>query len=727
MRVTILAGPVVFWRTEPMSDETPAYLDHTLPVAERVRDLLGRMTREEKIAQMRHNAPAVPRLGIPAYNYWNEALHGVGRNGRATVFPQAIGLAATWDPALVERIAAAIGDEARAKYHATLRRRGDTLTYQGLTFWSPNVNIFRDPRWGRGQETWGEDPFLTGELGAAFVRGLQGDHPTYLKAAACAKHFAVHSGPEGERHSFDAVVSPRDLRDTYLPAFKKLVVEARVEAVMGAYNRVNGEPCCASKLLLTDILRGEWGFAGHVVSDCGALGDIHTGHRVARDGVEAAALALARGCDLGCDTVFAEHLAEAIERGLVGEAELERALERSLATRFKLGMFDPEELVPFAATPLEVVECAEHRRLAYEAAARSVVLLKNDGILPLGEEVRRICVLGPNAASLEALLGSYHGLSASLVTLLEGIVGRVAEGVKIEYRPAVQLTIPNTNPFDGSALVAAHSDVTIACMGLSPLLEGEEGDTILSDEAGDRSDIALPAAQAEYLRRIAAAGARIVLVLCGGSPIALGDVAELAQAIVYVWYPGQEGGRAVADVLFGDLAPSGKLPVTFPASVEQLPPYEDYAMAGRTYRYLASEPLYPFGFGLSYTTFAYGALALSAEQIAAGEGLSVRCAVANTGAAAAEEVAQLYLSDLEASAPVPIQRLAGFRRVRLAPGERRELEFTITPAMLAFVDADGASRVEPGAFRVTVGGCSPGARGAALGAPEPASATFTVV
>lgn len=708
-----------------MSDTPPAYLDPSLPIAERVRDLLSRLTREEKIGQMSYNAPAIPRLGIPAYNYWNEALHGVGRNGRATVFPQAIGMAATWDPALVQRIAGAIADEARAKYHATLRRRGDTLIYQGLTFWSPNVNIFRDPRWGRGQETWGEDPFLTSEMGAAFVRGLQGDHPTYLKAAACAKHFAVHSGPERERHSFNAVVSPRDLRDTYLPAFKKLVTEARVEAVMGAYNRTNGEPCCASPTLLGEILRGEWGFEGHVVSDCGALSDIHNHHRVTAGPVESAALALANGCDLGCDALYAKHLGEAIDRGLVSEADLDRALSRTLATRFKLGMFDPEERVPFAATPLSVVGCEEHRQLAYEAAARSIVLLKNERILPLSDEIRSICVLGPNAASAEALLGNYYGLSESLTTLLEGIVGRVAEGVKVEYRPAVQLTTPSS-PTDHSVHVAATSDVTIACMGLSPLLEGEEGDAILSRDAGDRTTIALPEAQADYLRRIAAAGARIVLVLCGGSPIALGDVADLAQAILYVWYPGQEGGRAVADVLFGDVAPSGKLPVTFPMSDAQLPPFEDYAMDGRTYRYMRDEPLFPFGFGLSYTSFAYSGLVLSAERIAPGDGLEVRCTVANTGVVEAEEVAQLYVSDLEASAPVPIQKLVGFQRVRLGPGERRELVFTIAPEQLALVDEDGASRIEPGQFRVTVGGCSPGARGVALGAPEPVTATFTV-
>ncbi len=710
-----------------MNSHHAVYLDHAQPVGERVRDLLARMTLEEKISQMRHDAAAIPRLGMPAYNFWNEALHGVGRNGRATVFPQAIGMAATWDPALVERIAGAIADEARAKYHTTLQRKGETLIYQGLTFWSPNINIFRDPRWGRGQETWGEDPFLTGEMGAAFVRGLQGDHPTYLKTAACAKHFAVHSGPEQARHTFDAVVSQRDLHDTYLPAFKKLVTEAGVEAVMGAYNRTNGEPCCASHLLLVDILRGSWGFAGHVVSDCGALTDIYTTHKVTRDGAEAAALALREGCDIGCDSLYADYLAEAIERGLVAETDVDRALSRTLATRFKLGMFDPPERVPYAATPLSVVGSEAHRQLAHQAAVRSVVLLKNDDhVLPIRDDVRSICVLGPNAASIDALLGNYYGLNESLTTLLEGIVGRVSPEVKVEYRPAVQLTLANRNAVDWSVQVAAGSDLTIACMGLSPLLEGEEGDAMLSTEAGDRSDLGLPAAQVAYLKQIAAAGAKIVLVLCGGSPITLGEVEDLVQAVVFVWYPGQEGGRAVAEVLFGDVAPSGKLPLTFPRSVDQLPPYEDYAMAGRTYRYMTAEPLYPFGFGLSYTRFAYGDLTLDSDHIAVGETLGVRCTVSNAGAVEAEEVVQWYLSDLEASVPVPLHKLVGFQRLRLAPGERRSLEFTIRPEMLALVDEEGQRRLEPGQFRITAGGCSPGARGIALGAPEPVAAMFTV-
>ena len=708
------------------SHHTPAYLDSSQSIGERVRDLLAQMTLEEKISQMRHNASAIPRLGMPAYNYWNEALHGIGRNGRATVFPQAIGMAATWNPALIQRIAAAIADEARAKYHATLGRTGETLIYQGLTFWSPNVNIFRDPRWGRGQETWGEDPFLAGEMGAAFVRGLQGDHPHYLKTAACAKHYAVHSGPEQERHTFDAVVSRRDLYETYLPAFKKLVTEANVEAVMGAYNRTNGEPCCASQLLLVDILRGEWGFAGHVVSDCGALGDIHATHKVTHDGAETAALALQKGCDIGCDTVYADYLAEAIGRGLVTEADLDRALGRTLATRFKLGMFDPPEQVPYAATPLSVVGCEAHRQLAHEAAVTSIVLLKNNNsILPI-RDVRSICVLGPNAASIEALLGNYYGLSDSFTTLLEGIVGRVSEEVKVEYRPGVQLTLGNHNAVDWSISVASESDLTIACMGISPLLEGEEGDAMLSTQAGDRADIGLPAAQIAYLKQIAAAGAKIVLVLCGGSPIALGEVEDLVEAVVFAWYPGQAGGRALAEILFGDIAPSGKLPLTFPQSIDQLPPYENYAMAGRTYRYTTAEPLYPFGFGLSYTRFSYADLTLHTSHIAAGDMLSVRSTLANDGSVEAEEVAQWYLSDLDASVPVPHHKLIGFQRVRLAPGERRTLEFTITPEMMALVDDDGKTRLEPGQFRITVGGCSPGARGTALGSPEALSARFMV-
>jgi len=710
----------------------PAYLDPTQPIGERVRDLISRMTLAEKISQMSHPAAAISRLGMPAYNYWNEALHGVARNGRATVFPQAIGMAATWDADLVRRVASAIGDEARAKYHETLRRNGETGLYQGLTFWSPNVNIFRDPRWGRGQETWGEDPFLTGEMGAAFVRGLQVGNPSlgsgqpkYLKAAACAKHFAVHSGPEKDRHEFNARVSLRDLHATYLPAFKKLVTEANVEAVMGAYNRTNDEPCCASQLLLVEILRGEWGFGGHVVSDCGALSDLHQNHKVTRDAAESAALALMKGCDLGCDCVY-DDLGKSISRGLITETDIDRSLTRSLTTRFKLGMFDPPEQVPFSSIPLSVVGCAAHRALAYEAAVKSIVLLKNkDNILPIKADVRRITVVGPNATNLDVLHGNYCGLNDSMSTLLEGIVSRVPEGINVEYRPGCALNQPTTNPLDRTVMKAAQADVTIACMGLSPWMEGEEGDAILA-VGGDRSDITLPANQVAFVKRLVAAGAHVVLVLTGGSPIAFGELVDLVDAIVFVWYPGQEGGNAAADVLFGKSAPSGKLPLTFPESIAQLPPFDDYNMAGRTYRYATVEPLYPFGFGLSYVRFSYGALQFARETICVGEALPFRVTLTNTGTVTAEEVAQVYLGDLVSSVPVPLCTLIGFQRVRVAPGESRSLEFMVAPEMMMLVDDEGKRRLEPGQFRLTVGGCSPSARGVALGAPKPVSGVFTV-
>jgi beta-glucosidase len=702
-----------------------AYLDPSRPIAERVGDLLSRLTLAEKIGQMRNPAQAIPRLNIPAYDFWSEALHGVARNGRATIFPQAIGMAATWDPVLIQKVGSAVSDEARAKYHEALRRNGSTGIYQGLTMWSPNINIFRDPRWGRGQETWGEDPFLTGELGTAYVRGLQGDHPKYLKTAACAKHFAVHSGPEKLRHTFNARVSPRDLNATYLPAFKKLVTEAGVEAVMGAYNRTNDEPCCGSSFLLVKTLRGDWAFQGHVVSDCGALTDFHQGHKVTKDVVESAALALKAGCDLSCICTY-DHLGEAIERGLITEADIDRSLGRTLTTRFKLGMFDPPADVPYTAIPLSVVNSTEHRQLAYETAVKSIVLLKNNNnILPIGDQARNILLVGPNAASIDVLLGNYYGLNDSLTTLMQGIVARVPEGVGLEYRPGCPLT-QQSELKDWSLFMAGIADVTIACMGLSPLLEGEEGDASMSDDQGDRTQITLPPIQAEYLRKLALGGAKVVLVLSGGSPIALGDLEDLMEAIVYVWYPGQEGGKAVADVLFGDAAPSGKLPLTFPKSLDQFPPFEDYSMTGRTYRYATEEPLYPFGFGLSYTHFTYSDLTPDTTTISVGESLSLHWTLTNSGTVEADEVAQIYLSDLEASAMVPLRSLIGFRRVHLKPGERAVITFTVTPEMMKLVNDAGDRILEPGEFRVTVGGCSPGERGVRLGASAPVSMSFTV-
>lgn len=709
-----------------LASEQVVYLDPSRPLAERVKDLIGRMTLDEKTGLMNHPAHGIPRLNIPVYNYWSEALHGVGRSGRATVFPQAIALAATWDRELVYQVATAISDEGRAKYHAALRRNRYTAQYQGLTFWSPNVNIFRDPRWGRGQETWGEDPFFTGDMASEFVSGMQGDDPKYLKTATCAKHYAVHSGPEKDRHIFNAVVTKRELYDTYLPAFKKLVTEAKVEAVMGAYNRVLGEVCCASPLLLEDILRGEWGFQGHVVSDCWALQDFHLKHKVTKDAAETVALALQHGCDLGCDHVFSE-IPEAIARGLITEADVDRALERTLGTRFKLGMFDPPEDVPFASIPTDVVACPEHRQLAYRAATEAVVLLKNKGgILPIKPSTKKIFVTGPAAASMEVLLGNYYGFNDHMVTLLEGLTGRVPEGMGMEYTAGATWKHPREIKNTWAPDMAQSADFAIVCAGLSSFLEGEEGESILSAQNGDRESISLPQNQIDYIKELAIHGVKIVLVLTGGSPIALGEVEEMVDAIVFVWYPGMEGGRAVADVLFGDVSPAGKLPLTFPKSLDQLPPFDDYSMTGRTYRYMTEEPLYPFGFGLSYSRFEYSDLKLDKTKLPAGDSLHVSLTLRNVGERDSAEVAQFYLSDLQASSVVPLHHLIGFERVNLKAGESCELKFTVTPEMMSFFNDDGKLTLEPGEFRLEVGGCSPSKRGQELGAPKSVTANFEV-
>ena len=712
--------------SKTIKSDQPAYLDTSRPILERVKDLVGRLTLDEKVGLMSHPAQGVPRLDIPDYNYWNEALHGVARNGRATVFPQAIGMAATWDRELIYEVASAISDEARAKYHEALRRNGYTDKYQGLTFWSPNVNIFRDPRWGRGQETWGEDPFLAGEMASEYVKGMQGDHPKYLKTATCVKHYAVHSGPEKDRHIFNAIVTKRELYDTYLPAFKKLVVDAKVESVMGAYNRTLGEVCCASQLLLVDILRGEWGFQGHVVSDCGALADFHNHHKVTKDAAESAAMALRYGCDLGCDVVFYE-IPEAIKRGLISEEDVDRSLERTLGTRFKLGMFDPPEDVPFTSISTDVVACQEHRGLAHRAAIESVVLLKNkNNILPIKPTTKKIFVTGPTATSMEVLLGNYYGFNNQMTTLLEGLTGRIPEGMGMEYHPGALLKHPREISQTWAPLMAQSSDLTIACVGFSSFLEGEEGESLLTPLNGDRSSISLPVSQVEYIKELASHRVKIVLVITGGSPIALGEVEDLVEAIVFVWYPGMEGGKAVADVLFGDVTPAGKLPLTFPKSLDQLPPFDDYSMEGRTYRYMTGEPLYPFGFGLSYSNFEYVDLTLDESEIEAGTSLDVSITVRNTGDRTAPEVVQFYLSDLEASTIVPLHHLIGFERVILEPGKSRLLKFTLTPEMMSFFDDNGKLTLEPGEFRLEVGSCSPGRRGLELGSPTPVTTVFRV-
>lgn len=713
--------------TESSVVEKPKYLDTTLPFVERAKDLVSRLTLEEKVGLMSHPTPGVPRLNIPSYNYWSEALHGMGRNGRASVFPQAIGMASTWNKELIQQVASAIGDEGRAKYHETLRKNGFTAQYQGINVWSPNVNIFRDPRWGRGQETWGEDPYLTGEMGSAFVKGLQGGHPKYLKLAACAKHFAVHSGPEKDRHHFNAIVSKRELYDTYLPAFKKLVIEAKVDSVMGSYNRVLDEPSCASSLLIGQILREKWKFEGHFVSDCFALTDFHKNHKVTKNAAESAALALTHGCDLGCDCVF-DDIPAAISRGLISESDVDRALERSLTTRFKLGMFDPDDDVPYASIPMDVVACDAHRELAYRTAAESVVLLKNKGnILPIKSSTKKIFVTGPTATSTEVLLGNYYGLNDRLITLLEGITGRLPVGMGMEYHPGALLKHPREIKDTWAVGMSQSADLTIVCAGMSSFIEGEEGESLSSPENGDRASISLPESQISYIKELHAGGSKIVLVLTGGSPIALGEVEELAEAILFVWYPGMEGGRAVADVLFGDVSPSGKLPLTFPKSLEQLPAFDDYSMKNRTYRYMTEEPLFPFGFGLSYSQFEYSDLQLQSTKIRVGESIGIKLTVRNSGSVHAADVIQVYLSDLQASTVVPFQHLVGFEKIFLEAGETKCVEFTLTPEMMSFVDDEGEFSLEPGEFRLEIGSCSPGKRGQELGAVQNVCTVFEVI
>jgi beta-glucosidase len=687
---------------EPQA-ESPVYKDPSAPHHERARDLISRMTLDEKVSQMIHDAFAVPRLDVPAYNWWNECLHGVGRAGIATVFPQAIGLAATWDAALMLRVATAISDEARAKHHAALAADGGAMWYYGLTFWSPNINIFRDPRWGRGQETYGEDPYLTARMGVAFVNGLQGDHPHYLKVVATPKHYAVHSGPEAARHGFDAVVTRRDLRETYLAAFKACVKEAKAVSVMSAYNRTNGEVCSASKTLLQDILRDEWGFDGYVVSDCGAIDDVFQHHKAAASPEEAAAMSVIAGCDLNCGCTY-RALIGAVEQGLITETTIDLALQRLFEARIRLGMFDPPEIVPYAQIPIEVNDCAAHRELARQAARESIVLLKNDGLLPLAAP-KSIAVIGPNADDVEVLLGNYNGTPSTAVTPLQGIRNRA--GVPVTYARGCDLAGDSREGFAEALNAARAADVAIMLLGLSPRLEGEEGEVGLIDPSGDRQDINLPGIQEELLREVAALGKPVVLALLSGSALSVNWAQENVSAILATWYGGEEAGTALAEVLFGDYNPAGRLPVTFYKSLDQVPPFEDYSMAGRTYRFMQDAPLYPFGFGLSYTRFAYSNLRLNPAEVPSGEDIRLAVDVTNVGDRAGDEVVQLYVSDLRASVPVPIRQLQGFARIHLQPGERHTVIFALEPQQMVCYDDRGRSIIEPGEFEVSVGGGQP--------------------
>ncbi|MDR1839989.1 MAG: glycoside hydrolase family 3 C-terminal domain-containing protein [Treponema sp.] len=689
----------------------------------KIKELISQMTLEEKVSQLSYTSAAIPRLGIPEYNWWNECLHGVARAGIATVFPQAIAMAATFDDDLVEQIADAISDEARAKYNEAVKQ-GNRGQYWGLTFWTPNINIFRDPRWGRGQETYGEDPYLTSRIGLALVRGLQGGDPENLKLAACAKHYAVHSGPEKDRHTFNAVVSKKDLFETYLPAFKALV-EAGVESVMGAYNRTLGEPCCASNLLLKDILRGRWGFKGHVVSDCWAIRDFHEYHKVTKLPEESAALALNAGCDLNCGCTY-PMLTVSCKKGLVTEEAINTALERLLRTRFKLGMFDPPESGKWGKLGREVIACDKHRKLALKAAEKSIVLLKNDNnLLPLDSSPKKIVVTGPAAANAHTLFGNYYGVSSRFVTILEGLAEKVGDkfGINMDYRQGCLMYSENSKSLVhyGEANV---SDVVIAVMGLDGAMEGEEGDAIASDSNGDRSTIELPPWQLKFLKAVRNAGKKIILVLTGGSPIAFPE--DIADAVIFAWYPGEQGGKAVADVIFGDVVPSGKLPITFPASTSQLPPYEDYSMKGRTYRYMTEKPLYPFGFGLSYTNFRFNSITLSAPSISAGSAVKASVTVSNTGKYGADEVVQIYVSRDERGADEPLSSLRGFRRVFIPAGKSETVEFELPASAFETVSAEGEYALLPGSYTVIASDAAPVPVSVEKGAPAPVQAKITV-
>ena len=662
--------------------------------------LVEQMTVEEMASQLRFDAPAVERLGIPAYNWWNEGLHGVARCGTATVFPQAIGLGATFDEELLGEVADAIATEARAKYNQAVQD-GDRDIYKGITLWSPNVNLFRDPRWGRGHETYGEDPYLISRLGVRFIRGLQGDGE-HMKTAACAKHYAVHSGPEALRHHFDAVVSQKELWETYLPAFEACVKEGQVEAVMGAYNRTNGEPCCAHSYLMDEVLRGKWGFQGHYVSDCWAVRDFHENHKVTASPEESVTLALSKGCDLNCGCTY-QRILDAYRAGMLPLEQIKRSAIRLFTTRFLLGMFEETE---YDQIPYEVVECQAHLALSERAARESVVLLKNSGILPLNKaQLKTIGVIGPNANSRAALVGNYHGTASRYITVLEGIQDYVGDDVRVLYSQGCHLFKDREEPLaqpddrlSEAKAVARHSDLVILCLGLDESLEGEEGDTGNAYASGDKRDLALPESQQRLLQTVVETGVPFVLCMMAGSAMDLNLASESAAAILQTFYPGARGGKAIAEILFGAAAPSGKLPITLYRSVEDLPEFTDYHMAGRTYRFLKAQPLYPFGYGLNYGDAQVTAAQADAAsyQTLAQQGTTLMVQLENRSQRPAEEVLQVYVRVLGSENEVPHPKLAAFRRVTLAPGARETVSVPVDAAAFSTVDDTGA-RVFDGA------------------------------
>ena len=672
-------------------------------------EVIAQMTLDEKIGMMMNSTPGVERLGIKPYDWWNEGLHGVARNGRATVFPEPIGLGATFNPGLIWSIGNAVSDEGRAKFDIA-RSVGNYSRYSGLTFWAPNINIFRDPRWGRGMETYGEDPYLTGTMGTSYVKGIQGSDSFYLKAAACAKHFAVHSGPESTRHSFNAVPTMKDLYETYLPAFERLVKEADVEVVMGAYNRVFGDSASGSKFLLTETLRDKWGFDGHVVSDCDAINDIFGGHHIAQDAAAAGAIAIKAGLNLECGSSFLS-LKTAIDRGLLTEADIDKALEPLIMTQLRLGILYDDPDCPYYGISSSVIASPSHFALARDAAAESMVLLKNNGVLPLSKDIHNVYVTGTAATDTYSMMGNYFGFSDHYSTYLQGIISHVSIGTNVNYKPAYTV-VParDVNPGNFATAQAASADYTFMFLGNNGTTEGEESDAISSPSIGDRLSLDLPENQLQFFRNVAklrTPNNKLIVIVTGGSPVNLQEIAEVADAIIMAWYPGQEGGDALAELLFGERNFSGRLPITFPISTDALPEFDDYSMKGRTYKYMESNIMYPFGYGLSYGSANYGNLTLLTQKPKLGDAVQVEIPITNTGDVARTEIVQMYVSTPNAGAGAPFSQLKAFERVNLQPGESRTVRFTVTPEQLKEFQEDGSAQLLKGTYKITVGTAAP--------------------
>ena len=697
----------------------PKHYDNHETFRRKAEELVSKMTVEEAAEQLRFDAPAIKRLNVPEYNWWNEALHGVARAGTATMFPQAIALAAMFDEEAVAEMARIIAHEGRAKYNAQ-SRLGDRDIYKGLTFWSPNINIFRDPRWGRGHETYGEDPYLTARLACAFIKALQGDGE-HMKAAACAKHYAVHSGPESERHFFDAVCSDFDLHDTYLPAFQAAVTEAKAESVMGAYNRTNGEPCCAHTLLMEDILRGRWQFKGHFVSDCWALRDFHTQHNVTATAPESAALALKKGCDLNCGNTYI-HMLQAYNEGLVTEDDIRKAAVNLFTTRYKLGLFDEN----CEYNKIHYLDCdtAEHHAASLKMSRNSIVMLKNNGILPL-RNIKTLGVIWPNANNIGALTGNYFGTASRYITNLDGLREICDKnGIRLLYSEGCHLS---KDAFSGigtykhdrlaeAMAVTENADAVVVCLGLDATIEGEEGDTGNSFVGGDKQSLAFFESQRRLLDAVLSVGKPVILAVNTGSAMDLSLADEKCDAILQAWYSGQFGGRALAEIIFGQCSPGGKLPVTFYRSDEDLPDFRDYSMENRTYRYFGGVPLYPFGFGLSYSTFEYSGLNPEKTEITTGEDLKLSVTVKNIGAMDADEITQIYVKDMKSDVCPRLANfnLCGFKRVSLKAGEEKTLNFIVPSQAFTVVTDRGDRTCETGKFLIYAGGNQPDARSIAL-------------